>query len=127
MRHAIDMSIGEVLVLIDELQELAWASDYDEERNVLEFSQRTAEGLDPAEFMATALQLLTDAGLAPKGRERRIYELTREDEPIPGERYTSLDAAVTAAHKQKGDISINLTTEFEPVLDGHDHRCERTH
>ncbi len=41
---------------------------------------------DPAEFMATALRLLTDAGLAPKGRERRIYELTREDEPMPSRR-----------------------------------------
>ncbi len=60
-----------------------WASDYDEERNVLEFSQRTADELDPAEFMATALQLLTDAGLAPKGRERRIYELTRERRADP--------------------------------------------
>ncbi len=127
MRHAIDMSMGEVLVLIDELQELAWASDYDEERNVLEFSQRTADELDPAEFMATALQLLTDAGLAPTGRERRVYELTKEDDPIPGERYTSLQAAEEAANRQNGDISINLTGDFEPVPDGHDHRCERTH
>jgi hypothetical protein len=30
-------------VLVDELQALAWASDYDEENNVLEFSTRRAE------------------------------------------------------------------------------------
>jgi hypothetical protein len=37
------MSMGEILVLVDELQELAWASDYDDENNVLEFSARKAE------------------------------------------------------------------------------------
>ncbi len=63
MRHAIDMSTGEILVLVDELQELAWASDYDEENNVLEFSTHKAEEIRPTEFLAAALKLLADAGL----------------------------------------------------------------
>lgn len=127
MRHAIDMSMGEILVLVDELQELAWASDYDDENNVLEFSARRAEEIEPTDFLAAALKLLTGAGLAPEGCERRIYELTRKDEPIPGQRYTSLDAAVVAADKQKGDIGINLTGDFESVPDEQDQRDEHTH
>ncbi len=57
MRHAIDMSMGEILVLVDELQELAWASDYDDENNVLEFSARKAEEMEPTEFSRRGAQV----------------------------------------------------------------------
>jgi hypothetical protein len=112
MRHAIDMSTGEVLLLIDELQELAWASDYDDENNVLEFSQRCADDLDPGEFLTTVLKLLTDAGLAPNGCERRIYELFRKGQPIPNARYTSLDERGGSRQSAQGGHQDHLDRGF---------------
>lgn len=85
---------------------------------MLEFSQRCADELDPAEFLVTVLKLLTDAGLAPNGCERRIYELFRKGQPIPNARYTSLDAAEQAAKEhnashllggeRRGDVAVQF-------------------